>query len=61
METEKQSWLKRNYQYLRDTIAPLDTEDSKFVRIQKNLGFGLFLTLLICGTLAILIAASFMH
>jgi hypothetical protein len=61
MEAEKQSWLKRTCHYLRNTIAPLDTGDSKFVRFQKNLGFGVFLALLICGTLAILVAASFMH
>lgn len=61
MGETKSGWFERNYQYLRNTIAPIDPKDSKSARFTKNVGFGMFLILLVCGTLAIVVAASFMH
>jgi hypothetical protein len=55
------AWFEKNFRYLRDTIAPIGENDSTSQRRIKNFGFGMFITVLICGTLAVLIAASFAH
>ncbi|MCY4779515.1 hypothetical protein ORI89_07625 [Sphingobacterium sp. UT-1RO-CII-1] len=61
MSTKKQSWLIRNFKEIKDTIAPIYPNDSKFTKFRKEAGFAMFLVLLSCATIGILIAVSFAH
>lgn len=61
MEEQKESWVKRNYKYLEDTMAPKDPLDSKFTKFKKKVGFIMFLILLVVTTLSLTIAISFTH
>lgn len=61
MSIKKENWLIRNLKEIKDTIAPIDPNDSKFTKFRKEAGFTMFLVLLSCATVGILIAVSFAH
>ncbi len=62
---QKKGWFERNYEYMRNTMAPIDPSDTKRQKWWKDLGFhtfmGLLSILLLCASLGIIFAASFAH
>lgn len=61
MTTKKEGWFKRNFKEIKDTIAPIDPNDSKATKFRKEAGFAMFIFLLSCASIGILVAVSFAH
>lgn len=61
MNDTKESWFKRNYDYLQQTISPANPADSKFRKLTKKAGFIMFFILLVCTVGALLLSISFVH
>lgn len=62
MRTGKsKNWFFRNLHEIRMTIFPEDVNDSRFKKAGKNVGWLMFLMLLLCATAGVITAASFAH
>ncbi len=62
MENKKdRSWLKNQYFDLKQTLIPSHPNDSPWKKFSKQTAFFMFLTLMVCGAIAMLIAISFAH
>lgn len=62
MSTGKnRNWFLRNLHKIRMTIFPEDVNDSSLKKAGKNIGWLMFLMLLLCATAGVITAASFAH
>ena len=61
MSGNKEGWIKSTYQEIKQTIMDIKPDDSPTKKFGKRLGFVMFMTLMVCGAIAMLIAISFAH
>ena len=60
-EQKKGNWLKNQYRDLKHTLIPTHPNDGPWKKFGKQTAFFMFLTLMVCGAIAMLIAISFAH
>ncbi|GAA4170215.1 MULTISPECIES: hypothetical protein [Sphingobacterium] len=60
-DEKKESWLKNQYIDLKQTLIPAHPNDGPWKKFGKQTAFFMFLTLMVCGAIAMLIAISFAH
>ncbi|OJZ13944.1 hypothetical protein [Sphingobacterium sp. 40-24] len=61
MEKPANNWLKKQYIDIKHTLIPARPSDSTWKKFGKQTAFFMFLTLMVCGAIAMLIAVSFAH
>ncbi len=61
MQTPKKGFFERHLIEIRETIFPTDEQDTPAQKMQKKIGWFMFLLLMGCGMIAMLIAVSFAH
>ncbi|MDF2851112.1 hypothetical protein [Sphingobacterium multivorum] len=61
MEKPANNWLKKQYIDIKQTLIPARPSDSTWKKFGKQTAFFMFLTLMVCGAIAMLIAVSFAH
>ncbi|VTR54006.1 Uncharacterised protein [Sphingobacterium thalpophilum] len=61
MGMKNENWLKKQYMDLKETLIPIRSNDSPWKKFGKQTAFFMFLTLMLCGAIAMLIAISFAH
>lgn len=58
---KKKTWLGRNIYEIKQTIFPDNPDDTPSKRMGKKIGWIMFILIMLCCSVAMLIAVSFAH